>query len=355
MQRRRDFVSKLHSRVSTGVETSRPGKSSRDDGGPATGAVVLSLDAELAWGFHDLDPMPTERVEVARNGWWECLSLFDEFGIPATWSIVGNVFLDGTRMSSDGGVVTQANGPETAPKNWFGPDLIRAVQNAEVGHEIGCHTFLHLEFGDATTTRQAAAAELRESVRVANEWNIDFDSFVFPRNNVGHRELLAEFDFRCYRGTAPTLRYEGHAFEPLAKLVSMSVGRNPPPLVTPRIDEFGLVNVPASLFLFSLVGLPNRILSEINADPVVQTAKRGIDAAASSGGILHLWLHPNNLTDAAAIGRMRAICDYLAKTAEETSLEILTMREVAERTLTAEANERAETDSADPDTLTGRR
>jgi peptidoglycan/xylan/chitin deacetylase (PgdA/CDA1 family) len=49
---------------------------------------VISVDAELGWGFHDIDP-PTSRVEAARTGWKRLAGLFNEYDVPATWAVVG--------------------------------------------------------------------------------------------------------------------------------------------------------------------------------------------------------------------------------------------------------------------------
>ncbi|MFB6240348.1 MAG: hypothetical protein ABEJ46_02080, partial [Gemmatimonadota bacterium] len=50
---------------------------------------------------------------------------------------------------------------------------------------------------------------------VAEDWGLSLSSFVFPRNNLGHREVLAEHGFDCYRGRAPDRWYDDSPLRPL--------------------------------------------------------------------------------------------------------------------------------------------
>ena len=309
--------------------------------GADVGSVVISLDAELAWGFHDLQEPPATRIERARGSWLDLLGLFEEFEIPATWAIVGHLFLeecDGRHedLTTPEGWFSSDPGGRTDEGNvWFAPDLVRAVRDADVDHEIASHTFSHVEFGSEATTKPMAVSELRESTRLANVWDLELRSLVFPRNAVGHREVLSEFGFRSYRGVAPDRWYDGTGGEPIGKALSMTLGRTPPPLVTPTVDRFGLVNIPASLFLFSFEGLPKRVATAFGGDPVVRAAKRGIDAAAASEETFHLWLHPNNLTAPEDLERIRSVLEHLTTVESNTGLDVETMDRIATETLSA--------------------
>jgi peptidoglycan/xylan/chitin deacetylase (PgdA/CDA1 family) len=297
------------------------------------GTIIISLDAELAWGFHDINEPPTTRIDHARDGWHQLLDLLDEFEIPATWAIVGHLFLDecdGTHdnfASPNGWFSRDPGGKADEANDWFGPDLVRAVRDSNVDHEIGSHTFSHVEFGDPSTTRDIADSELRESVNSAEEWGLELDSFVFPRNIVGHRDLLAEHGFICYRGTEPSRWYDGSPVYPLGRVGSMIWGT--PPIVTPQIDEHGLVNIPASLYLFTFDQPLGPLTDFTLGDVIVRKAKRGIDNAAINDGVFHMWLHPNNLTHSRDVYRIQKILQYLDKRRSSTNLDVRTMRQVA--------------------------
>lgn len=293
------------------------------------GSVVLSLDAELGWGFHDLESPPQRRVESGRRGWSVMLEQLSEFEIPATWGVVGHLLLD----SCDG---RHADHP--APEGWFerertdwrdredlrfGSDLVCDLLDSDVGHEFASHSFSHVLFGDPTTDRDLAVAELERSREIAAEWEQSIDSFIYPRNDIDHRDVLAEQGFTAYRGRTPNR----HG----ARAVLDSTIRDRSFLVEPIVDEYGLVNVPASLFLFGFEG-PARIVAEsIWTDPIVRVARRGIDEAAQSDGLFHMWLHPNNLTHERDDRRMRTILSYLDRKRAETDLAVETIGEIATR------------------------
>ena len=156
-------------------------------------------------------------------------------------------------------------------------------------------------------------------------------SVVFPRNRVGHRDVLARFGFTCYRGTQPN----GDAFGPAALRKATLVGGATPPLVEPSVDEFGLVDVPASLYLFSFEGPARRLCELVWRDPIAAAARRGIDAAARSDGVFHLWYHPNNLVTDGDVARLRAVVEYIDRRRADGAITVETMADVARRVRTA--------------------
>ena len=293
------------------------------------GSVVISLDAELGWGFHDFAEPPTDRVESGRRGWTTCLELLEAFDVPATWAVVGHLMLE----SCDG---EHADHP--APDGWFdrertawrdredlrfGPDLVRAILESDVDHELGSHSFSHVLFGHPDTSSELARAELERCHELAAEWGLDLESFVYPRNDVGHRDVLAEAGVSAYRGISPTP--DG----PRGVLETVVSGRSL--LVEPHVDEHGLVNVPSSTFLFGFEGPLRTVVESVWEDPMVAMARRGIDQAAANEGVFHVWLHPNNLVDERDDERLRAILEHVARRRRETELTVETMGDVARR------------------------
>ncbi|WP_132059363.1 polysaccharide deacetylase family protein [Halorussus amylolyticus] len=297
------------------------------------GSVVLSLDAELAWGFHDHADLPDERVSSARESWLRLLELFDEFDVPATWAVVGHLMLDDCdgdhrdHPTEDGWFDRDPGTWERRDEEWYGSKLVDAIEGADADHEVGSHTFSHVEFGH--TTREIAAAEMREAVEIAEDRGLTVDSVVFPRNYVGHRDVLAAYGVKSYRGVQPRRWYDRGLLGSAAKLLGWPTGLVSPTLVTPEVDEYGLVNIPASLYLFCFEGRARSLVEGVTGDPVVTMAKRGIDRAASEEGVFHMWLHPNNLTDDRDFDRMRAILSHLAEVRDRTPLKVQTMGEIA--------------------------
>jgi len=318
------------------------------------GTVVISLDAELGWGFHDHESLPAERVTGARGAWRFLVDLFDEYGIPATWAIVGHLFLaecDGGHADHPAGAEWFARDPggrydagagirpvdgvepstnASRRSNWFGRDLIDAVVASDLDHEIGSHTFSHIEFGRSDVSKKVAAAELRQSVDAAADRGIELESLVFPRNNVGHRDLLYDHGFSSYRGHAPERWYDGTSFRRPGKLASYAFRAAAPPIVEPTIDEYGLVNVPASLYLYAFDGAARDAVEAISGDPVAGQVRLGLERLCDRNqGVFHLWLHPNNVQTDRDRERLRRIAAMIAAYRDEYGIGVDTVSSVA--------------------------
>lgn len=302
-----------------------------------TGSLVFSVDAELAWGLHDLHPLTEkehQRCRQARARWLTLLELFETYDIPATWAIVGHLLTDDEQYReqhplSETWFETAVSGIENQPDQWLARDLIEAVQTSPVEHELGSHSFSHVIFSDVSP--DIAEAECRLAREVGRNHEIDFTSFVFPRNEIAHREVLAESGFQCYRGTQPNEFLSIPGFRGLGLLAGSVLGRVAPPTVTPSVDEFGLVTIPASVFMGGFRGQPWTGLASLNGDPAVKLIRRGIDRASENGEMFHLWLHPHDLTNSRYIDRVRKILSYVSMKRRQGEIRIETMGDVAER------------------------
>lgn len=313
-----------------------------------SGTVVLSVDAELGWGHVDVPDPPRERVEYARTGWLRLLDLLDEYRLPATWAVVGHLFLD----DCDG---THAGHP--APVGWFerevgawadrpdlrfGQGLIERVETARADHELACHGFSHVPFWHPEMTPELARAEFAASREAAGR---SFDSLVYPRNMVGYRDVAAEAGFTCYRG--PTPRVPGTRDGRLAKLGRVLAGS--PPIVRPHVDEHGLVNVPGSLPLFSFEGPAAALLERVVEDPIVRLARAGVTEAARTGGVFHAWLHPNNLYADRHARRLHAVFEAIAEARDDGRVTVEPMGAVADDVLDGDGGDDAAASPTGPE------
>lgn len=300
------------------------------------GTVVISVDAELGWGFHDLDDPPTGRLESGRRGWKKLIELFDFFEIPATWGVVGHLFLD----SCDGVHMGHPLSPEWfshertgwhhRPDLRFGGDLILDLIASPIDHEIACHTFSHVVFDDDVISEEVARTELATAAEAAKGYGVTFDSIIFPRNVPGFRNQLAEAGYLAYRGGLLDPSLGPRAF--IRKLRgALDPNRTNP--VIPTIDEHGLVNVPPSQYLFGVQGVPRRTIETVWNDPVVERAKNGIDKAGAESLTYHLWLHPNNLMSQRDDERLRAILDYVDKSRRTGDVAVKTIATIANQLL----------------------
>jgi len=295
--------------------------------------LIISLDSELAWGFHDEKDLPEDKIKCARNSWIRILDLFEEYEIPATWAVVGHLFLDrcdGIHREHPLGkdwFKRDPGGTIDENPSWFGKDLINHILDSKVNHEIGCHSFSHVEFGSAK--REVAESELQLSIEAAEKMDISLESFVFPRNNVGHLDLLKEYGFTSYRGTKPVSKDGGMIKNTMRKggifldyFTPLSIDHS---IVSPSVDEFGLVNIPSSFIIYGFRGDSRSNLENFVYDPVLLKVKKEIDFLSENNGVLHLWFHPNDLTRERDFGRLKNILKYVK---EKDPLEIKTMKDV---------------------------
>lgn len=298
------------------------------------GAVVISLDAELSWGYHDKSTVPP-RIARAREGWRTAIDLLETYEIPATWAIVGHLFLD----ACDGEHTEHPLGPEwfsctpgqhVSGDEWRAPDLVDAIRESTPNHEIASHTFSHALFDDASPV--VADAEMDATATAARERGLDLDSHVFPRNKIGNRAQLVENGFQCYRGVHQSW-YRQRRLKRLFKLLDWSPVGTAPPLVEPVVDEYGLVNVPPSLYLYSFQGRAQKLAAAVGADPALTVAKRGVDKATDGTGLFHLWLHPHNSLQPGGRERFEQFLAYLDARRAATDLTVRTMGEVARETI----------------------
>jgi peptidoglycan/xylan/chitin deacetylase (PgdA/CDA1 family) len=314
------------------------------------GVLAISLDFELIWGTLDL--FGPKRFQAACINEREIvvdrlLALFEELDIPATWCVVGHLLLESCktvngikhpeivrpehRWCSTDWFAHDPGGDELNEPLFFGRNLVDRIRSCKAHQEIGCHSFSHVIFGDHGCSRATAESEIAECVRLAREMGLAFQSFAFPRNQVGHLDVLSRYGFKCYRGPEPTWLETIWLPAPLrraARLLEVLTASTPP-VVLPQKDEFGLWNIPGSAIYFPMHGLRRFVPMGLR----LRRALKGLSEAGRRKRIFHLWFHPTNFaehTDAMFRG-LRQILLRAEQLRQRGALEILTMSQIAER------------------------
>ena len=316
------------------------------------GVFTISIDFELIWGTLDL--FGTEQFRKACEVEREIvidrlLELFSEFNVSATWCVLGHLFLD--RCAPEAGrkhaeivrpthdwhqkdwFVNDPCGNEKSSPLFFGRTLIERIKSWPTPQEIGCHSFSHVIFGDAGCSRETAKSEIAACVRAARELGIDMRSFAFPRNEVGHLEVLKQYGFECYRGPEPQWS-EGTNWPPILnrlRHVWDVVTAAKPLTVLPEYTEAQIWNIPGSMIYFPMHGLRRYI-------PVSRRVKRaikGLNAAVEERRIFHLWFHPTNFADQteAMFGGLRQILERASLLQERGEMRISPMSGVVPASL----------------------
>lgn len=324
----------------------------------AVGVLSISFDFEMAWGTRrnarDLNhAQGVERVREVVRG---LLEIFARHRISATWATVGHLMLKPEDCPS-GRFSKQLPAPRpdwftgdwydgipsmTEPRGlrYYAPELVEAIVNCPVHQELASHTFSHVVIGEDACTREVAKAEFDTCREVAQRWGREVHSLVFPRNKVGHLDVLRETGHTCFRGPNSEWFLLGTAAKPIKNRLLNRLTYNLvrvlrfvdeslvicPPLGKARRVE-GLWELPHSMFFPGCTGLSKFVPRESQ----VQRATKGMQKAARLGRIFSLYTHPHNfLPDVPEqLAAFEQICIAAAKLRDAGEIEIKTMEEIA--------------------------
>ena len=316
---------------------------------------TMSLDFELMWGSFasgkhrkfiahfgrdGAEAFATSRAIVDR-----LLALFHKYDVRVTWATVGHLFLE--RCEAHAGV---KHPDMPRPKHswfardwysfdpckdlraeplWYGRDMIEKILAAAPKHDVGSHSFSHVIFGDPGCTREVAEAEVRKCVELARDFGLKMESFVFPRNQLGHLDVLRAHGFQITRGSAPfwfakfrsrALRRMGHVLDDVLAVT--------PDCGWPQKSSSGLWVTPVSMFLQSMDG-PRRL---IPVGSRIRKGIKGIERAVKEKSIFHLSFHPTENFCFRTDEMFRALEEIVAHAArrrEEGLLQVMTMADIA--------------------------
>jgi peptidoglycan/xylan/chitin deacetylase (PgdA/CDA1 family) len=301
------------------------------------GTLVVSLDTEFVWGMFDEGSINPQQYTGTREVIQKLLCLFDEYQVPATWALVTHLLTDCS--STDHDVQTSHPSSEEFERDatlpcerkldrnlWYEPNLVELIEDANADHDIGSHTHTHIVFNEAT--RDAVRSDIAQSVTVAKRNGVDPKSFIFPRNQIAHLDVIKEAGFEVYRGIDERW-YERHRLP--ASVVKGArfadeATKLTPPTVLPR-SESGLVEIPGSQVFRPVHGG----WQYTPTDSQSSRAIAGVNHAADSGRIFHVWFHPFNFArnPKRLLDAFEAVLAHARSLVRQGLLETLTMSEVA--------------------------
>ena len=247
------------------------------------GGLIISADFEMAWawrytktGADHISKGKSERENLPR-----ILDILDKNKIPITFATVGHLFLAECKKgdhewmkripyfddhwkfnSGDWYDHDPYSNYKDAPE-WYAADLIDMIINSKVDHEIGSHTFSHIDFSYNNCPSDVAEDEIKACIRAAQDFKIDIKSMVFPGGTWGNIEVLNKYGFSIYRKRE---KYE---------------------LAYPYRDKFGL------LVSVSTGSLEYNLKFGWEPEYFVRRLIKYIDKAIETNTIAHLWFHPS--------------------------------------------------------------
>jgi peptidoglycan/xylan/chitin deacetylase (PgdA/CDA1 family) len=322
------------------------------------GSFIISLDCELYWGVRDKRRLDEYRENLIgdRQVVPRLLSLFDTYGIHATWAFVGFLFFSDRRalLESLPAHLPSYRNPcyspyreldsvgenETEDPFHFGSELITEVLR-HPGQEIASHTFSHFYCLEEGQTADEFREDLEANVRAAQRYGVDLKSIVFPRNqvNTDYLAICQELGIRAYRGNTPDWLYremneeQESRYRRALRYVDAFV-----PITGQRVTalsgkpERNSCNIRASRFLYPQYrwSTPFDVLR-------LARIKREMTAAARSGSCYHLWWHPHNfgVEQDANLDFLRRILDHFERLHQACGFTSRNMNEMADLVLGA--------------------
>lgn len=283
------------------------------------GKVVISLDTELGWGrintgTYDVSRLP-DRLDDGKAAITELLTTFDDYDVPVTWAIVGQLFRDLDEPPENPDIPTLEAVPKAYHDRdwWRMPDVIRRIRDSPVEHEIASHSATHADFSSIESTHAALDRE------IDGQWRDSLaeppaSSFVFPRNNIGHLRSLSDAGVSCFRGTPPRL----------------SSGPSPTAFLPRKRGD--LVNVPTSIAHRPYAGR-GVILRNLPPSLKVSGLKLGVKVAARTGRVCHVTLHPKDFGGPGRerfFDQFRTWIEYVCSYRERGLVDVKTMETVAD-------------------------
>jgi peptidoglycan/xylan/chitin deacetylase (PgdA/CDA1 family) len=249
-----------------------------------TAALCISIDVELAWGIWD-KPEADYHARCAASELsivQRLVALFERHEVAATWAIVGRLLErdpEASRSTAYGDAI------------WYAPAVIDAIRGAKVAQDIGSHSYGHVYFGE--TSREALRQDLAAARRVHDAHGLPFTSFVFPRNQVAHLDLLRDAGVRVFRsvdhGWHMAVRDRlGKTAGRVANLADKLLPITP--AAVQPVERAGMVELPSSMLLMARKG----VRKAVAPGAIIAKAAKGLAAAEATGGTFHLWFHPSN-------------------------------------------------------------
>ena len=305
------------------------------------GYFLFSLDTELGVGYFDHDVERhrlfskdgvTERQRIQR-----VLELCEKYHIHGTWAIVGHLFFKQCEYCEHclvkkwkGKYQSYEEAYGTSHPLWYGPDVVKKIQNTGVFQEIGFHGHTHETFD--TMSDDQAQLEIEEWKRVAERFGIKATSVIFPRDRVGKLALLHANGFNAYRRDVDLSllirnRFFGRYLKTLDHILGISTAPSYP---LDAVHDEGMLRLTASQHLFAFNRGVDRVLDRLGLTHLrIRRIIRGIKRAARRGEMFHFWAHPWEFETAGDVEKLERILSTVERLVESGKMETVTMSQMA--------------------------
>jgi peptidoglycan/xylan/chitin deacetylase (PgdA/CDA1 family) len=267
-----------------------------------SGAAIISLDCEGRWGVADhLTPVVADGLTDARlrSAYRGLIDMFASVELSATFAFVELFTRPASREITElvrdraaqlPYLARAAKGLAAGEEGWIG-DWALEMAGAG-GHEIAFHGATHVPW--TTLSREQARSEM-ELARPEHR-----QTMVFPRNQIAHLDVLAEYGCKAFRGSRdyPT------RVQSLLSEFDLAI----PSQQLPDRTASRPVEIPSGVFVNWRSGLRRLVPPQVTR----RRARNLLEHAARTGGVAHFWLHPENVATApATFANVQAIVEEI--------------------------------------------
>lgn len=291
---------------------------------------ILSLDCEGKWGMADRITAYHDHhltSDKLRGAYRALTALFARYEVPATFAFVMAFLLSRAEQEAvddlfphhpAGAAWLASFRAAQACGNlggWTLPEALDIV-TSDGRHEVACHGFSHLPLDEVSTPRAFAARELEACDHVARLRGLAIETLVFPRNQVGHVDLLPGHGISGYRERLA--RGSGRIAQAAALASEFNLFERPQPDAVPGADR--AIAIPPGHFFNWRVGA-RRVVPRWTT--VLRW--RNLMEAAETGDVVHLWLHPHNIiTGPETLPLLARVLRDVARLRDAGRLEVAT-------------------------------
>jgi len=307
---------------------------------------TFSFDTELIWGMFRYNPAFQNKLD---KDWFKkrrniqlMLREFNRYDIPATWAIVGHLFLDkcnkkhaDIKKGDDWIKQDPGTNLKKAPL-WYGKDIIDLILSSKAKHEIASHSFSHIDFD--TCSPAVADSELKKCRSLFNKLPCKLTTFIFPRDKYGNFEALRKNNIKIYRKEVKTKRdlLKSRFFKKIVRALDIFCFFKADPL-EPIVQNNKLIQMPKSRLIVPInketTGISSKTLLNIIKYFNLLKIKRTINKAIAKKIPIHLYSHPIDFTSPADLVYLRKILAFVKKKEMQKKLECLTMQQTYEKYL----------------------
>lgn len=312
-------------------------------------ALIISLDFELLWGVRDTRGIEYHQQLINVHKVVPLLlALFEKYNIACTWATVGALSVPDENsfkkiMPSKFPTYKDINlSPypflgkmfELTDELLFAPDLINQIIQTPK-QELASHTFCHYYCLEQGQTVEQFEADLKANRSIAELYNVNFKSLVFPRNQFNQEYLnaCAESGIICYRGNPRHWAYKAESregrssFKRAFRLIDAYLPLSGSLRQKVKVDKkSGLFDIPASVFL-----RPYSVHLSFFEKLRLWRIKWSMTRTAKKSGLFHLWWHPHNFGNNILenLTFLEEILKHFKYLNEQYDFESLTMEQVA--------------------------